>query len=203
VKSKLNNYKFDHDWFSNNIEDLDNIFSDKNFEWNILEIGSFEGRSTSWFLENLPRSRIVCIDTWNGGSDHDPNNSEINFLQVEENFDHNMTFFEQSRYRKMKMDSYDALIQLYQEKNEFHFVYIDGSHVAKDVNSDLVLSWRMLKNKGLVYCDDYLWGFNDPKIKNSMFKTPKLGVDSFVNLYGNELNPFVGISNYCFAFKKV
>jgi hypothetical protein len=32
----------------------------------ILEIGSFEGRSAMFFLKYLPRSTIVCIDTFEG-----------------------------------------------------------------------------------------------------------------------------------------
>ncbi len=39
----------------------------------MVEIGSFEGRSTLWILENLlrhPDSRMHCIDTFAGGAEH-------------------------------------------------------------------------------------------------------------------------------------
>ena len=36
----------------------------------VLEIGSFEGRSTNFWLLALQGSTIVCIDTWEGGDEH-------------------------------------------------------------------------------------------------------------------------------------
>src|SRR5262249_32758673 len=36
----------------------------------ILEIGSWEGRSALFFLNYLPRSRIVCIDPFEGNVEH-------------------------------------------------------------------------------------------------------------------------------------
>jgi hypothetical protein len=30
---------------------------------NVLEIGSFEGRSTCWLLENTD-AKVTCVDTW-------------------------------------------------------------------------------------------------------------------------------------------
>lgn len=38
----------------------------------VVEIGSFEGRSALWILENLlvhPQSRLVCVDTFTGRDD--------------------------------------------------------------------------------------------------------------------------------------
>ena len=36
----------------------------------ILEIGSWEGRSALFFLNYLPKSRIVCIDPFEGNAEH-------------------------------------------------------------------------------------------------------------------------------------
>src|SRR5258708_25062571 len=34
----------------------------------VLEIGSWEGRSAIFWLEYLPRSQLVCIDSFDGGA---------------------------------------------------------------------------------------------------------------------------------------
>ena len=61
----MKNYNYTVDWFGRG-EDLKQIIKfDSESELHILEIGSFEGRSTIWFLENLlknPKSTITCVD---------------------------------------------------------------------------------------------------------------------------------------------
>src|SRR6185312_16427213 len=56
----------------------------------IVEVGSYEGRSTIWMIENaFPRGEpglLYCIDTWAGGAEHDP----AAMPQVEERFDSNI-----------------------------------------------------------------------------------------------------------------
>ncbi len=197
----MNNYKFEHDWFSPNIPNLQKLFSGYQGQpkLNILEIGSLEGKSSVWFLDNVKDCVITCIDTWAGGKDHDPNNPEINFDRILSNFHHNMAFH-QDRYRMMKMTSYEALIHLYLESKKFDFVFVDGSHTAKDVNCDLVLSWNLLNVGALIYCDDYFWGFNEAD--KPVFDSPKLGIDSFVNVYGDKIRPIIGMGNNAAIFVK-
>lgn len=201
------NYKFDHNWFAQNIPNLEKLFAgvgDRPI--NILEIGSFEGRSTTWFMDNVPNSTIMCIDTWGGGMDHDRNNPDINFATVKANFDHNMKLHE-GRYQVMESTSFDGLVRLNQKSQRYDFVFIDGSHVAADVLSDLVLSWPLASVGALIYCDDYYWGHNtaDPEnapMFNFVFHTPKLGIDSFINTYGNKIKIMEGLTTPA-AFVKV
>ena len=195
-------YKFEHDWFSQNIQNLKKLFDGYNGQpkLKILEIGSLEGRSTTWFLDNVKDCHVTCIDTWKGGKDHDPNNKAINFDRIYENFHHNMSFHPQ-RYDEMKMTSYDALIELYLEKQKFDFIFVDGSHTAEDVNADLVLSWKLLNFGGLIYCDDYLWGFNEDD--KTVYDSPKLGIDSFVNVFSSRLKPIYGMTNNAAVYMKV
>lgn len=202
-------YRFEHQWFGQNKSNLENLFAGYTGEpkMKILEIGSLEGMSTTWFLDCVKDCHITCVDTWSGGVDHDPNNHEINFTKIRENFEHNMSFHK-GRVREMRMYSYDALIQLYQEKEIFDFIFVDGSHTAIDVNADLVLAWRLLKPGSLIYCDDYYWGFNQTDLDrvpylNSVYDSPKLGIDSFVNTYRNKLKPVIGMQNNAAVFVKV
>src|SRR3954452_7004174 len=70
--------QFTEDWFSGHVPHWERLFFgelgwDPDAPRRLVEIGSFEGRSTLWFLENLlrhPDSRIVCIDTFTGGAEH-------------------------------------------------------------------------------------------------------------------------------------
>ena len=52
---------------------------------NVLEIGSFEGLSTCWIMSQLLEnkdSNLICIDTFDGGSEHD----SINMDDVRDRF---------------------------------------------------------------------------------------------------------------------
>lgn len=201
-------YRFDHNWFTQNIPNLKFLFRDYQGhpKLKILEIGSFEGMSTTWFLDCVDECQITCIDTWAGGNDHDPNNDEINFENAKQNYEYNISHHP-GRVTVMQMSSYDALISLNTQKELFDFVYVDGSHTAIDVNTDLVLSWRLLKIGGIIYCDDYFWGFNQkdfsqfPKL-DSVYNSPKLGIDSFVNVYRNKIRPVSGLQNLAMVFIK-
>jgi predicted O-methyltransferase YrrM len=142
---------------------------------------------------------VTTIDTWKGGKDHDPENPEIDWKTVKENFDHNIKEFA-DRVKFFPFDSYRALsIINVTHKEKFDFVYVDGSHTAADVNLDLILSFRVLKVGGLIYCDDYLWGFNEFPI----YDCPKLGIDSFVNVYADKLMPLQGFTNNAAIYMKV
>ncbi len=114
-----------------------------------LEIGSFEGRSAVWLVENILHgegSTIDCVDCWQWtGSD------------VEKRFDLNTNPF-RHKINKHRSRSFDWLIGRNHAVREFYdIVYIDGDHHAQAVLSDLTLCWPLLKPGGILICDDYLW----------------------------------------------
>ena len=55
-----------------------------------LEIGSFEGRSTVWIIENMmnPGDWIDCVDTWGGGEEHKEAGEDM--TSVETRFKYNV-----------------------------------------------------------------------------------------------------------------
>lgn len=67
-----NEYIFNSDWFTHNIPSLKAVFEYVKPQ-RILEIGSFEGRSTIFFMEEAlkyqPQVEIHCIDSWEGGAE--------------------------------------------------------------------------------------------------------------------------------------
>ncbi len=178
-------YTFQTDWFSSSIGDWSEVLKDLKSkpDLNFLEIGSFEGRSAVWLLDNIlidQSSRLTCIDTWKGSREHQ--NSTFDFGVVETNFDHNILLSGQlKKVTKIKDCSYIALKKL--PPSSFHFIYIDGSHKASDVLEDAVLCFRLLKPSGIMIFDDYEW---EPQYKS--IDSPRIAIDSFVKCYEDQLD---------------
>lgn len=140
-----------------------------------LEIGSWEGRSALFFLNYLPRARLTCIDSFEGGKEHHTGIDSKNYLRkVERRFDSNTRAFA-SRIEKIKARSSQALAELGVRRRRYDVCYVDGSHAAADAYSDAVLVWPLMTRNGLVIFDDYLWTeMPDP------LERPKLGIDAFL-----------------------
>ena len=178
-------YNFTHDWFHWAPPVLEQVIPLLPARRRFLEIGAFEGRSTVWFTENMLEDggSIVCIDTWQGGEEHKASGEDMQ--SVEERFDYNaglLTAKHPARYIcKTKDTSYHALGELAGDP-QFDFIYVDGSHIAKDVLTDAVMAWPLLKPEGVMVFDDYMW--KGPKLP---LHRPKIAVDVFTNLFGEEM----------------
>lgn len=130
-----------------------------------LEIGSWEGRSASWFCEHVLTAEgatLDCVDPWKG------------FAEQEQRFDRNTARFG-SRVRKHKCDSSRWGIETLARTLEapYDFIYIDGSHEAQDVLEDLVMCWLLLRPGGVLICDDYT--HVDPQLR----RQPHVAIDAF------------------------
>ncbi|MGH1590373.1 class I SAM-dependent methyltransferase [Methylobacterium phyllosphaerae] len=198
--------EFREDWFSYNIENWEKIFH--NVQWDVglkktvVEIGSFEGRSSVWILENLlknPDSVMHCIDTFEGGQ-------EYSFEQVDGLYDRFLkNIASAGGSRKVIVHrtlSIRALTNLMAANCTADFVYVDGSHEAPDVLGDLVLSFAMLKKGGVIICDDYLWNVGD-RFRNDLIQSPKIAIDSFTNIFHKQIEIFRDQSLYQLAFRKI
>ena len=172
VRFKTNDYKFTEDWFSGNIKNWIELFSKydkKNTDkLNILEIGSYEGRATTWLLDNMmdhSDSVIYCVDTFNGSHEHDPSIRNRLF----DCFNANISVSKwPEKVRVIKDDSRLALPFLCKQKHQFDIIYVDGSHSTLDVVNDGIFSLHLLKKGGIVIFDDYQWV--DPVYKNQPVK---------------------------------
>lgn len=60
--------------------------------------------------------------------------------------------------------------------SQYDFIYIDGSHLAKDVLVDAVLSWELLNIDGILIFDDYQW-------RDGNYCSPKPAIDGFLSSY--------------------
>lgn len=175
--------KFKYDWFSHNIVRWERYLSHLAGRNNVLalEIGCFEGRATTWLLENIlthRTSRITVIDTFEGGMENIDHKDKIDNLR--NRFESNISSWK-NKVKILVGYSYEKLRAI-KVKPIYDFIYIDGSHVAKDVLEDAVLSWRLLKVGGILTFDDYRdWNFyNDPLL------CPKMGIKAFLSIYENQ-----------------
>lgn len=162
-------YSFKYDWFSGNIPVFQKCLEQfRDHPVRALEIGTHEGRSATWLLENVlthPDSRLICIDI---------------FKQPV--LDANLA----ATNAKQKVDvfispSYEALSKIADESIDF--AYVDGSHWACDVLEDAIMTFRRVKVGGVIGFDDYLW--NDPKYNEH--GTPKPAIDAFLECYAHKV----------------
>ncbi len=145
---------FTGDFFTHNIPNLEPLvdpLAEK--ATSILEIGSYEGLSTCFFLWRLPDATVTCIDHFAGSLEGDSTGAGL-----EERFDSNVELVGASRVCKLVGDSRRLLLDLVEdERLPFDLIYVDGSHVALDVIVDAAFSWRLLAMGGTMVFDDYAW----------------------------------------------
>lgn len=184
-----NLFSYSTDWFSINIPNWNKILTDNGFfsqnkVVKALEIGSWQGRSSCWIIQNLllnSASEVHCIDTFGGSMEN--TNSDENALLFN-CFSHNIYIANgQNKCVPYKGISHEVLKKMASEyANYFDFMYIDGSHKADDVFNDAVLAFQLLKKGGLMFFDDYEWEmYADPSL------CPKQGIDKFMALYKDQL----------------
>ena len=162
-----------------------------------LEIGSFEGLSTSRFLEiaktyslqnTSHRLQVTCIDSWSGGEEH----QGMHFGKIEALYESNvqecLSWYPAERrpeIRKIKSLSHQALCKLVgSESNQYDLIYVDGSHHGADTLADIMLCWFLLRVGGVMIMDDYLW--KEPTGKGAIHE-PKIAIDAFTTIFGQRL----------------
>jgi len=195
----MSDYQYTKDWFSWSPGVWEKLIPHLPARKNFLEIGSFEGRSAVWIVQYMMEDggELICVDTWEGGAEHV--NGEMS--GAEDRFKHNIDLiisnFVDRDVQPIKSTSVDALGNLISYKKQFDFIYIDGSHLAKDVLTDACMAWPLLKPKGFMVFDDYSWkppGF-------TLLQRPKVAVDAFINMFEDELQ--IAHSGYQLIVRKV
>ncbi len=138
-----------------------------------LEIGTWEGRSASWFLENIltgKNSSLVTIDR-----DHS-------------RFRENQAIIEAAhpgRLVAIQSDAFEWMIGY--SGAPFHFIYLDGPKDAGDLIDQTVMCWHILQPGGVLIFDDYLWPgqgptqFENPPRHYS--NPPRIGIDAFLQTH--------------------
>jgi predicted O-methyltransferase YrrM len=189
-------YQFTNDWFGMVKNVWDQLIPQVNPS-KILEIGSYEGASTCYLIDSLASKKnieIHCVDNWEGGIEHRPGGSaEADMSEVEKRFLYNTNLSISRNENRVDLQLHKGCsdVELSRllaggKQNYFDFIYVDGSHQAPDVLCDAVLSFRLLREGGVMAFDDYLWSENlsyglDP------IRCPKPAIDVFTNIYCRKL----------------
>ena len=192
------------DWFTQNIPHWDYAFKKADLssqnQISILEIGSWEGLSASFFLSYFPHATVDSVDTWEGGDEHkvflsnfpdatvdsvdtwegvDEHKGVETVLTTEQRFDQNTASFPH-RVRKFKGTS-DAFFLNSSGHEKYRVVYIDGSHRAEDVYNDSCNAFARLEVGGLLILDDLPWTFYDDILDN-----PAAGMNRFLESHAGQ-----------------
>jgi predicted O-methyltransferase YrrM len=117
----------------------------------ILEVGTYEGRASIFFLNFFPRSTFVGID-WFEGELGAPAAARL---------DHNMAPYG-DRVEVLKMDAVAALEQLASAQRKFDLIYIDVSHYYDIAKAATRAAWSLTVPGSVVIWDDYVWGHDLP-----------------------------------------
>lgn len=204
-------YKFTRDWFSaNNAQPLFKAIFEKilakTSSPKVLEIGTYEGRSAIFTLENLPNSELHCVDTFEGSNVHTNEERE----GVWDRFMHNCAeFIKEGRLNVHRGDSKFVLADLLVSeglREFFDMIYVDGDHSASGVMHDLVQSWMLLKSGGFLICDDYIWEVSI-KIDNTPSPVPLLhqmpfgAITFFMQMYWGQFE--IVYMSHQFALRKL
>jgi hypothetical protein len=162
-----------------------------------IEIGVFEGETTfnitDLLIQRETNYKHYAIDPFKA--------SENLRQEVVDNaklaFKKNMLEFPQVEL--IEKNSFDGLLELYQRGIKADFIYVDGSHFAKDVLSDAVIGFELLNIGGVMLFDDAVsWRYGD-HIQDS----PKIAVDAFIQCNWDRLVVLEMPNGYQTAIKRV
>ena len=169
--------KYTQDYFSRNIPLFTEHLKELKGKPDVLflEVGTYEGRSAIWLLENIlthESARLHIIDPFDDSPIEDIN---TDYSMIRKNFTENIEPYKE-KIMLMQDVSENAWPKLLE--NKYDAVYIDGSHMACSVLLDAVMSWVALKKGGIIIFDDYQWGAGKPP-----HLRPKLAIDAFLEAY--------------------
>lgn len=180
--------EFTTDWFTKHLNIWNPLLA-KAQPKKILEIGSFEGRSTCYMIENASKYHdgieIHCVDTWRGSPEH----GDMNFDAVEARFDANVkesldkVADKNVKLVKHKGTSLEILSKLVVEGHlsTFDWVLVDGSHMAVDVLYDAILAFRLVRVGGVIIFDD--WNVQDVPGSEESLDYPMIAIRAFGMIY--------------------
>lgn len=183
--------EFTSDWFTYAIDNF-SIVKNATMEGHhpqpgyvndILEIGSHEGRSTCWMLQNLlsDHGTITCIDPF--ANHHINPFRDESYMVDEEVFQRFQSNINEAKkpgqtVNVMRGTSYYALADLITQRKEFDFIYVDGNHQADATLTDACMCFGLLRYSGFMLFDDYLWDHLPDVLDRG-----KMSIDAFTNMF--------------------
>ena len=181
--------EFSEDWFNNNIPMWRAIIRETKPR-RILEIGSYEGRSTCFMILECSIYNsldMFCIDSWQGGVEH----AGTDFNEIESRFDRNIAAaISQAKnpvsiHKRKGLSSVELSRMVVNHEGEFDLIYVDGSHEASDVFLDVAMAFKLCAVGGILIFDDYKAIHKEEQ----RFDYPALAINSFLDTHANKLVP--------------
>ncbi len=163
------NFKYTQDWFTHASRYIEPILNTHLTPPKVkfLEIGTFEGRSTMWFLEKYchhPYSSITSID-----------------LIPSDLLYYNLSLLDANDKKKITHIRDKSVNVLPTLSDKYDFIYIDGSHFPDDIMTDAVLSLRLLKVGGVLIFDDF-----NMRTVDSYDYMNEIGLNMYSNAYDKD-----------------
>ena len=156
----------------------------------ILEIGVEAGHLSKKLMKVFEPSELHLLDPW----EWNPSNGKI-YQQSHMNgvpTAHSNVHMQIEIERLFAKEIRDGVVFTHRgyssdlvdnfQDGYFDFIYIDGSHIARDVLTDACVAWPMLNIGGVMCFDDYEWGEPIPETHK-----PKLAIDAFINIFQEDL----------------
>lgn len=160
-------YEFTEDWFSMHIPTFQRHLGPlAGTPCRLLEIGSHEGRATTWLADHILTHREARLDTIDP---QPPDRLRRNIARTGRASQIGLHVnVSRKVLRHLPLSTYD-------------FIYVDGSHGTVDVLEDAVSSYQLTRQGGIIAFDDYPWDV--PAL--SQEGVPGPAIDAFLSLYAN------------------
>ena len=159
-----------------------------------MEIGTFEGDSAEWMLENIfthETSHYHCIDPFTGSIEHKVGG--INTTKLEET-----TRAKLAKFKNVEIHKGYSQEVLRSLMPKAHAIYVDGDHTTRGALRDGVLSFELLHVGGVMIFDDYMWAVFPNELDR-----PKAGVDAFLKCYRRQIEVISPKNMWQVAIKKI
>jgi len=148
---------FHENWYNDRqIKILSNTVKEvKKLKGSIVEIGSWEGKSTIAIANACYPEELEAVDTWEGNYDEDPNHPSVIIAKNRDIFTeftnniHRLTKWNVKSFRQ------DCFEYLKNKKGVIKFCHIDASHDYNSVKKTIEMLLPKLVNGAIICGDDY------------------------------------------------
>jgi hypothetical protein len=121
----------------------------------IVELGSWLGKSTRWFLEAAPQATVIAIDHWKGSPEHKRFGEDFRRL-LWSRFLQNCWDYRE-RLVPIKMRTVAGMKAVAEAGHSPDLVYVDAAHDMKSAQLDIEAALTLWP-RAQITGDDWIWG---------------------------------------------
>jgi len=178
-----------HSWY-NNPNEMENLANETKPKI-IIELGSWLGHSTSHLAKLVgDNGKVYAVDHWLGSVEHynvQHLNKKLPLLY--DQFLSNIIHYKQTENIIPIRDTTENAIDYFINNKIYpDIIYVDAAHDEENVYKDISNYYPLVKGRGIICGDDYIWGNN--------------GVKRAVDRFAAENNLTVETSRNCFWILK-